>query len=253
MSRSGEWEGHVRLPEPDAILPGFAYVPAGRFVFGEGSKRRVCNIDSFAIQKLPVTFGDYVEFLMALEAEKGRAAALKRLPRHPTDGLYVQGVKARHYRLLPKLLAGSTRKRALERFGEDFELRLPVVGVTWDDATAYCEWRSGETGRRWRLPSELEFEKAARGVDARTFPWGELEDAALAKCLGSRPGRPHPEPVGSFESASSVFGMRDAAGGARSSRPERTWRNIAASQSRGKAARRLPLNHHSWRLTAKIC
>ena len=40
-----------------------------------------------------------------------------------------------------------------------------------------------------------------------------LEDAALAKCLGSRPGRPHPEPVGTFESAASVFGMRDAAGG----------------------------------------
>ena len=49
----------------------------------------------------------------------------------------------------------------------------PVTDVSWHDATAYCTWLSEQTGRRYRLPSEAEWEKAARGVDARSFPWGD--------------------------------------------------------------------------------
>jgi formylglycine-generating enzyme required for sulfatase activity len=64
-----------------------------------------------------------------------------------------------------------------------------------------------------RLPTEEEREKAARGVDGRRFAWGDLEDASLGKCRGSREVPAQPEPVGSFPTAESVYGMGDASGG----------------------------------------
>jgi formylglycine-generating enzyme required for sulfatase activity len=51
--------------------------------------------------------------------------------------------------------------------------QLPVVGVSWYEARAYCEWLAEVTGRRYRLPTEAEWEKAARGTDERLYPWGD--------------------------------------------------------------------------------
>ncbi len=48
----------------------------------------------------------------------------------------------------------------------------PVTGVSWHDAVAYCHWLSTQTSRRYRLPTEAEWERAARGVDGRCYPWG---------------------------------------------------------------------------------
>jgi sulfatase modifying factor 1 len=64
--------------------------------------------------------------------------------------------------------------------------RQPVVAVRWFDAVAYCAWLSARTGARWRLPTEAEREKAARGgVDGRRYPWGDgAPPAAIAPAAG---------------------------------------------------------------------
>ncbi len=86
----------------------------------------------------------------------------------------------------------------------------PVVMVSHDDTLAYAAWLSGETGMTWRLPSDLEWEKAARGTDGRYFPWGDEFDAAR---LNSHDAGPFATmAVGSFTSGASPYGLLDAAG-----------------------------------------
>ncbi len=86
----------------------------------------------------------------------------------------------------------------------------PVVLVSFDDAQAYAAWLTQRTGWRWRLPSEEEWEKAARGADGRRFPWGDAFDA---KRLNSHDRGPFDTvPVGRFPEGASPFGVLDAAG-----------------------------------------
>ena len=86
----------------------------------------------------------------------------------------------------------------------------PVVMVSHDDANTYAAWLSAETGRTWRLATELEWEKAARGPDGRFFPWGDTFDPAL---LNSHDAGPFDTlPVGSFPAGASPYGLLDAAG-----------------------------------------
>jgi formylglycine-generating enzyme required for sulfatase activity len=58
----------------------------------------------------------------------------------------------------------------------------PVTNVSWDDAITFCQWLSDATGRGFRLPTEAEWEKAARGPDARRYPWGDEWDPARLNC-----------------------------------------------------------------------
>ena len=91
-------------------------------------------------------------------------------------------------------------------YGDAAHVKAPVSGVKWDQAKAYCEWIGG------RLPTEAEWELAARGTDARTYPWGEDEPTCdllnFLDCLEPS----EPDVVGSYPLGVSPFKVADMAG-----------------------------------------
>ena len=90
---------------------------------------------------------------------------------------------------------------------------LPVVGVSWYEAFAYGCWLSEVTGCGYRLPSEAEWEKAARGTDARLYPWGDSFD--VSRCNTREGGSGRTVPVSQYSPAGdSPYGCADMAGNA---------------------------------------
>jgi formylglycine-generating enzyme required for sulfatase activity len=100
----------------------------------------------------------------------------------------------------------------------------PVIYVSWNEANAFCRWLSQKEGRRYRLPTEAEWEYAARGGDQRLFPWGnDFSHGRLANFADVRTnlvwrdvnfddGFAETAPVGSFPLGASPFGVEDMAG-----------------------------------------
>jgi len=86
----------------------------------------------------------------------------------------------------------------------------PVVNVSWHDALAYCNWLAEVTGKPYRLPSEAEWEKGARGDDGRIFPWGSEWNPA--RCNGREDDQGDTTPVGAYPAGASPFGLLDMAG-----------------------------------------
>ncbi|MEE2827762.1 MAG: SUMF1/EgtB/PvdO family nonheme iron enzyme [Myxococcota bacterium] len=200
---------HVGLVSEGQIPESFAYIPAGSFWMGGdpeafgGVPRQQMEVGDFAVARQPVTMGEYLAFINELAAEDPLLARF-RAPRESADA-------EAYFRLEED---GTFTIPEVTREGDALHPDLPVFGISWEDATAYCEWRSVDEGVFYRLPSEAEWEKAARGVDGRLFPWGDHPDAGFCKCSGARPGRPSPEAVGTFgDTDRSVYGLLDVAGG----------------------------------------
>ncbi len=86
----------------------------------------------------------------------------------------------------------------------------PVINISWDEATAYCEWLSGKTGLKFKLPTEAQWEKAARGTDSRKYPWGNREPDNKLGNFDFVIGRT--VPVGLYPEGISPYGLFDMAG-----------------------------------------
>ena len=99
----------------------------------------------------------------------------------------------------------------------------PVINVSWDDAVDYCRWLSQKTGLRFKLPTEAQWEKAARGNDQRKYPWGNTEPYYNGKWYANycayeswekrgEDGFTYTAPVGSYRLGASPYGILDMAG-----------------------------------------
>lgn len=150
-------------------------------------------LSAYAITRTPITNGQYAAFV---------AATGHRAP--DVDETEWQGYGLIHPFERTRRFAWSEGRPPRGREAH------PVVLVSHADAMAYAAWLSRRTGRHWRLPSELEWEKAARGTDGRRFPWGAKFDPTR---LNSHDAGPFDtEPVGGYRDGASPFGLLDAAG-----------------------------------------
>jgi formylglycine-generating enzyme required for sulfatase activity len=218
VERLGHWDAvepegrpHVlRLPRPGELGPDDVLVPGGwtrvggdPLAYGPLPARRLW-VDPFVIGRHPVLERDYLAFVRSGVdpelAPKNEPALGGFLWPRGTDGAF-----------------------ALD--GRD--PRLPVHGVDWLGASAYAAWVAASTGLPWRLPTDVEWEKAARGVDGRTLPFGDHCDALFCCIAGSHQGAPAVQRVDSFPLDESPYGVRGLAGNVRDWVADRYARNGA--------------------------
>lgn len=168
------------LPEQDEME--MVFIPSGRFVMGDedGSfdqkPEREVWVDDFYVDRYEVTFAQFYAFMAATQHRKPRLA----------------GYLAVDSTQLHTLLSPSN----------------PVVGVSWNDAYEYCQWRGD------RLLTEAEWEKAASSAQRSLFPWGDEEIPENANLAGLSDGSPLLSPVGAFKMDRTLSGIHDLAGNA---------------------------------------
>ena len=201
----------VVLPMADALGPEDCLIPAGWFWSG-GDKsasrslpRRRIWVERFVCRRTPVTNRAYLTFLNSLVAGGALESAQRWVPRERAAstgeaGAPVYGFDGERFFLRP------------DADGDQWEPDWPVMMVSWFCARAYAQWEAERTGLPWRLPTELEWEKAARGVDQRVHPWGGDFDSSWTCVLSSHENGALPRAVGTTEGDISPYGMADAAG-----------------------------------------
>ncbi len=155
------------------------------------------TVRDFFMMKTCVSSAQYLEFLQSISVEEA--------------SVHVPGEAGLYGNFRPYW----TRKDDQWLLPPDWDPQWPVVAVNIEDVSAFAAWISEQQGRLCRLPTEEEWEKAARGVDARAFPWGSSFDPTFAHMRRSRTGVPGLHPVGQYSTDCSVYGCMDMAGGVR--------------------------------------
>ena len=247
ISRGRHWdsgEEPVPLYSDAEIGEGFAYVPPGPFDCGgdeqaaDSLPRSEPWLDGFFLSVLPVTMQGYCDFINGLHATDPEQA-WARSPRVES------GLKSSGGQYWERPAPGASYAvPEVDRDGDRWAPDWPVSAVSWEDAQAYVAWRSEQDGAICFLPTEQQWEKAARGTDGRSFPWGDGFDPTLCKMKDSRPRRPQPEPVGAFVTDVSPYGVRDLAGG---------MRDWCGEDNYGGDPQRRPVRGGSWFSLARNC
>jgi formylglycine-generating enzyme required for sulfatase activity len=171
----------VRAPQP--VEPDMVLVPAGEFLMGSDPEKDQRAYDAeqpqhriylpdYHIARTPVTNAQYAAFVEATGA---------KAPKHWVEGRPPAGK-------------------------EDY----PVAYVSWRDAMAYCRWLGEKKGQSFRLPSEAEWEKAARGTGGGIYPWGDEWEPG--RCNSKKSGPDDSTLVDAHPDGASPFGVLDMAG-----------------------------------------
>jgi formylglycine-generating enzyme required for sulfatase activity len=188
-------------PEPD--LSDMIYIPAGEFIMGIDEARiednsdkisrrdetpaHVVYLDAYYIDRTEVTTKDYVTFMNALQE------SLDVPPGEFCDGESCASWGNSNANYI-------ARRDGVFLVDDPQHAKYPITTVTWQGADAYCRW----LGKR--LPTEAEWEKAARGTDGRLYPWGDDRRSELIDFDRDRE-------VGSIPENASPYGVLDMAGG----------------------------------------
>jgi len=191
---AGNALGVLGDPRLDALAPRMCRIPAGRFSMGtdeaevpalarrwsipeawfaKSTPRHTVELDAFEIAVHPVTEAEWARFL----AETG----VDERPAH---------------------WPGSAPPRGHSNH--------PVHGVSWQGVLLYTEWLSERTGTVFRVPTEAEWERAARGTDARAYPWGG--DFSASRCNTREGGIGGTTPIGVYPDGASACGALDLSG-----------------------------------------
>jgi eukaryotic-like serine/threonine-protein kinase len=224
IDRLQHWDGvppnedscyKIPLLREECVQENECYIPAGWcWVGGDDDSTLVLEqmrtwIDGFIIQKYPVTVGEFLDFLNDLIEQGKEELASKYEPREraggnsgnnvlgaPIFGREEEGGKdgKRKYFLQP------------DADGDIWETDWPMLMIDYPSSQGYAEWLSEKTGKKWRIPFELEWEKASRGTDRRIFPWGNFFDYNWANAYGSLE-KSYPASIHSFELDISPYGV----------------------------------------------
>ncbi|NIM15363.1 MAG: SUMF1/EgtB/PvdO family nonheme iron enzyme, partial [Candidatus Aminicenantes bacterium] len=203
INEKGFWEANYG----DGII--MVYIPGGEFTMGSNDfddekPIHTVYLDGYWMGKYEITIKQYMKFVNATKT---------------------------HY---PEWLEQGN-KYNINTGADDYYKEFlsnennPIVGISWNDANAYCDWLSTEKNLIFKLPTESQWEKAARGTDSRTYPWGnsppsgEKVNFADIKLLEKEKifswvdkniddGYAYTAPVGSYHNGASPYGLLDMAG-----------------------------------------
>ncbi len=176
------WEAYY--PKYDITM---IYIPPGEFMMGQTDEEKKCLINKIGEE-------DYNSYYT------------NETPLHK---VYLDGYWIGKYEVTFAQYDQYCNDKKRERPDDEGWGRknMPVINVSWDDAAAYCQWLSDKTGLQFNLPTEAQWEKAARGNDHRKYPWGSREpDKDLANFSVKT------TPVGSYPAGASPYGLLDMAG-----------------------------------------
>jgi toxoflavin biosynthesis protein ToxD len=197
-------------------------VPAGRFISGSTTEERVAAYDDY----LATAGNDTAREKKWFEGEEDRHQI--ELPAYRIDLLPVTQAEFSEFVTANKAPPPSINAEAWTKQGfvQDFKIverfnwkegvpptgreDHPVVLVTWGEADAYCKWRGQLAGVARRLPTEAEYEKAARGDSGVAYPWGNAYEADKLNSAVKGPG--DTTPVGQYTNGASPYGLLDMAG-----------------------------------------